>query len=466
LRRNWTALGGSLAGELALPGEPGYEAVRRPFIPRFAAIQPEAVARCATTADVREAIRFAAAERMPLATRSGGHCFAGRSSTEGLLIDVSPLSDVSVGGQEATVGAGARLGDLYDALLARGVTIPAGCGPTVGISGLVLGGGLGILGRRHGLTSDSLRSAQVVLADGRIADCDAEHEPDLFWALRGGGVGLGVVTSLRFATVPAPELTVFLLRWPGTAARAVIDAWQGWAPTAPDELAASLLIKAPAEAGRPATVNVFGSLIGGRRRLTELLGGLIARAGGAPEAPTPEQLPFREAKRRLVELGAAMGGEEAGSEPGEPYSKSEYLPRPLPAEAIAALTDHLESDRVPGQARELDFTPWGGAYSRVAAGATAFPHRRQLFLLKHGVELAASAGRDEREAARRWLAGSWEGVHPWGSGGAYPNFPDPELDDPERAYYGDNLERLEAVRRRYDPEGLFTARSTESIRPG
>jgi FAD/FMN-containing dehydrogenase len=437
------------------------------WVPRFDAIEPEAVARCASPADVVEAIRFAKAEGLPVAIRSGGHCFAGRSSTDGLLIDVSPMRDVSVDGGEATIGAGARLGDVYDALLGHGLTIPAGCGPTVGVSGLVLGGGLGILGRRHGLTSDSLLAAQVVLADGRILECDSERESELFWALRGAGVGLAVVTSLRFATIPAPELTVYHLRWPSSAAATVIGAWQAEAPAAPEGLAASLLIKLPGELERPATVNVFGSLIGEEARLRELLHALVASAGVEPEPAMREELPFREAKRRLVELGAAMGGDEGvPAEPRDPYSKSEYFPRPLPAEAIAALVGRLDADRRPGQARELDFTPWGGAYNRLAADATAFPHRDQLFLLKQAVEVSAGAGPDEREPARRWLAGSWELAHPWGSGGVYPNFPDPELEDPERAYYGANLERLEEVRRRYDPEGLLAARSTASISPG
>ena len=456
---DWPALGGLLAGELVLPGEPGYEAAHRPEIPRFGTIEPVAVVRCKTAEDAAEAIRFAARNRLETATRSGGHCFAGRSSTEGLLIDVTDMGAVSVDAGVATIGAGARLGDVYDALLEHGMTIPAGCGPTVGIAGLVLGGGLGILGRRHGLTSDALVSAQVVLADGRIVDTDADREPDLFWALRGGGSeGVGVVTSLCFETVAAPEATVVHLAWPLSAAGKVIDAWQGWAPRGPDELAASLLVKAPADPERPPTVNVFGSLLGGEAEAVELLDALVARAGIEPASAGHEPLAFRDAKRRLVEIGAAMAGETGEPAPKDPYSKSEYFPRPLPPEAISALVGHLEGDRVAGQARELDFTPWGGAYNRIAADATAFVHRDALFLLKHGAEVEASAGSAEREAARRWLAGSWELVHPWGSGGVYPNFPDADLDDPDRAYYGANLERLRRVRRLYDPEGLFTAR--------
>jgi FAD/FMN-containing dehydrogenase len=459
LSPDWQALAGSLSGQLLLRGEPGYEAAHQPEIPRFRTIEPSAVVRCEAAEDAGEAIRFAARHRLATATRSGGHCFAGRSSTEGMLIDVSPMREVSMEAGVATIGAGARLGDLYDALLAHGVTIPAGCGPTVGIAGLVLGGGLGILGRRHGLTADALVSARVVLADGRIVDCDAEHEPDLFWALRGGGCeGLGVVTSLLFETVAAPDTIVFHLTWPVSAAGQVIDAWQGWAPRGPNELAASLLIKGPADLERPTTVNVFGSLLGGEAEAVELLDALVAGAGIEPASVSRDPLPFREAKRRLVEIGEAIGGETEKSSASDPYSKSEYFPRPLPPEAISALVEHLHGDRMAGQVRELDFTPWSGAYNRVASDATAFVHRDQLFLLKHGAAVDATAGSTEREAALRWLARSWELVHRWGSGGVYPNFPDPELDDPERAYYGANLERLRRVRRLYDPDRLFAAR--------
>ena len=158
---------------------------------------------------------FAATAGLPVAPRSGGHCFAGRSTTDGMVLDVAPLDSVEYAEGAAVIGAGARLGDVYDALAPHGVTIPAGCGPDVGIAGLTLGGGLGILGRRHGLTCDALRAAQVTLPDGRAVTCDEEREPDLFWALRGaGGARFGVVTALAFATVPAPELTAFHLVWP------------------------------------------------------------------------------------------------------------------------------------------------------------------------------------------------------------------------------------------------------------
>src|SRR5918993_2480202 len=212
---DWDALRSVIAGNVVLPGSSEHDSVRKPAIALFQDARPQAVVLCRTPTDVSETISFAIRYGLPTATRSGGHCFAGHSSTHGIVIDVSPMRSVSVSGGVATVGAGARLGEVYDALDEHGLTIPAGCGPDVGIAGLTLGGGVGILGRRHGLTSDNLLGAQVVLADGSIVECDEHRESDLFWALRGSGGGnFGVVTSLVFRTVPAPPATAFHLTWP------------------------------------------------------------------------------------------------------------------------------------------------------------------------------------------------------------------------------------------------------------
>jgi FAD/FMN-containing dehydrogenase len=148
-----------------------------------------------------EVLRFANRSGVWPQTRGGGHCFAGRSAGDGLVIDVSPMRSVEVVDGSASIGSGARLGELHEALGRADVTIPGGSCPSVGIAGLTLGGVLGILGRMFGLTSDSLESAEIVLADGRVVECDARHDADLFWALRGGGAGsFGVVTRLQFPT--------------------------------------------------------------------------------------------------------------------------------------------------------------------------------------------------------------------------------------------------------------------------
>src|SRR5712691_10473056 len=367
---DWAALRAAVAGQVVLPGSPDYERLRRPAIALFHGTRPRAVVTCRTPADVAETLALARRHGLPVAPRSGGHCFAGRSSTDGIVVDVSPMSSVEIAGAVVTVGAGARLGDLYAALDVEGVTVPAGCGPGVGIAGLTLGGGFGVLGRTHGLTADHLVGARVVLADGRVVDCDARRDADLFWALRGAGGGqFGVVTSLTFTTVPAPHVTTFRHVWAYDHAARVIGAWQRWSPDAPDRLAASLLVTVAADVERPPVLNVFGASTGGESEASDLLGGLAELVGPAPASTVMTPAPYAAARRYLADLGDEMAS--ASVESAHNLSRSEYFDGPLPGDAVAALVRNLDADRCPGQARELDFTPWGGAYTRVPVDATA-----------------------------------------------------------------------------------------------
>jgi FAD/FMN-containing dehydrogenase len=454
------ALQGAIDGHVVLPGAPDYESVRTPVMARFEHLRPAAVVRCATPADVAATLAVAGRLGLPTAIRSGGHSVAGRSATEGIVLDVTPMGSVAVSGEVATVGAGVRLGDLYDTLATHGLTIPAGCGPSVGIAGLTLGGGLGILGRKHGLTCDHLLGAQVVLADGRVVDCDEHHDEELFWALRGAGGGhFGVVTSLVFRTLPAPVVTVFQLTWPPAAAAAVVQAWQAWAPNAPDELDATLRLTAGG-GERPPGVEVVGTVLDGEADAAELLGELVDGVGVDPVAASRRHMVHRAAKRYLEGLGSVedrpeRSGPEQPPQPSHLYTRSEFFRRPLPGETVAALIEHLTNELVPGQSREVDFLPWGGAYNRVPADATAFAHRGERFLVQHLAMVGADAGPAEHDAARDWLARSWALVHPSGSGGVYPNFPDPDLQNWARAYHGTNYERLRRVKAAYDPGGFF-----------
>jgi FAD/FMN-containing dehydrogenase len=458
----------AISGEVVLPDSPGYDRSYRALNARFDAVRPEAVVRCENPEDVSEAIRFARRQGMDVATRCGGHCFGGRSSTEGLLVDVASMHSVDISGDAVTVGGGTRLGEVYDSLLEQDLTVPGGSCPSVGIAGLSLGGGLGIIGRRYGLTSDSLLAAQILLADGRIIECDDHHDGDLFWALRGGGPGnFGVVTALTFRTVRAPAATNFHLTWPLPRAAAVIEAWLSWAPVAPDELAASLVIGASAKVDEPPSVEVFGVMLGTESDAEELVGQLVGRAPSDPDSAFSQHMSFRETTRYWGERAARdrVEGEPPGQElRGCRFIRSEFFKRPLPAEAIEGLLGNFVKDRVDGQSRELDFSPWGGGYNRVSADATAFVHRDDLYWLKHAAEVDPGGSKGERDAAHEWAARSWGLAHRWGTGRVFPNFPDPDLEDWAQAYYGKNLDRLLSVKARYDPENLFRFRQSLPVR--
>jgi FAD/FMN-containing dehydrogenase len=432
--RELRSLQAALDGELITPDSAAYDAARRPALARFHDVRPIAVIRCASTGDVTRTLAFARHSGTHVVPRGGGHCFAGRSSTAGLVLDLSRLDAITVRPDgRARIGAGARLAQVYDGLHRSRRAVPAGCGPTVGIAGLTLGGGLGLMGRLHGLTCDALLSAQVVLADGRVVDCDLDREPELFWALRGAGGGqFGVVTSLVFTTVAEPRATRFELRWPEAAAVDVVAGWQGWAPGAPDDVTANLSLVA--EPGHPLRVVAFGAALRHAEPAIAVLKSLADRIGVRPEI-RHHVLTWRDLKRSFA------GQESQGAV--LTVSRSEFFSRPLPVSAVVRLIDEFTSGAGTGR-RELNFTAMGGAYNRVPADATAFVHRSERFLLEH-------VACDEDP----WLDRSWALAHALASGRVYPNFPDPDLDDWATAYHGGNAERLRAVKRSYDPERLF-----------
>ena len=453
---DWDTLTRLVAGEVVVPGSPGYDTVRKPAMARFHDVRPAAIVRCQAPADASAAVGFARRAGLPVSIRCGGHSVAGRSATEGMIIDVTPMSCVEVSDRIAAVGAGARLGELYEALYEHGVTVPAGCGPAVGITGLALGGGIGILGRRYGLTCDRLLQAQVALADGRVIDCDPDHDADLFWALRGAGGGnFGVVTSLVFDTVPAPQTTVFHLVWPFAHAAALAGNWQDWAPYAPEDTDATLRLAVGTDA-ELAHVELIGAVLGSEADATQRLEAFVSRAPEPPVSTWSGEMTYPAAKKRLDNLD-----QHRQSRPGEPdrpghlYTKSEFFRQPLDRQTLEALAHGLTQPTAGARAREVTFMPWGGGYNRVAPDATAFPHRNELFLIQHLLEADPGIAAAHHEPGRSWLSQSWSLAHRFGSGGVYPNFPDPELPDWEQAYYGENYRRLRHVKAAYDPGNVF-----------
>jgi FAD/FMN-containing dehydrogenase len=445
----WPSLAGRLGGDVLMPGSADYEAARRPAIARFAASRPAAIIRCHNAADVAAALDVARSHGLPVAVRSGGHCFAGHSSTTGLLIDLRPIDHIRLHGTAVVVGAGVTLGRLADDLELHGLTVPIGTCPTVGVAGFTLGGGFGMLGRRHGLASDHLVGATAVLADGSIVECGPDDHHDLLWALRGAGAaGFGVVTDLELRPVAAPRtVTVVHTTWDATAAPGLIDSWQVHAPDAPDHVALSLKATRGPSPDAPVHLTVRGSVLGPPADAVAMMRRIRAGAGVFPTEVAIEEVGFNIARRRWAALGHQPDGHAFAG--GWPATRSEFFAARIPTDAITALLAHLHA-APPGLACELDLTPWAGAYARQRPDATAFPHRAARFLLKHTAECDVAAGPSLHQAAQRFVDGSWSIVHRYGTGGVYANFPDPALADPASAYYLDNVARLRRIRARQD----------------
>jgi FAD/FMN-containing dehydrogenase len=225
----WQALAKKLTGTLILPTDKNYNNARVVYNSRFDHIKPQAIVQCATAEDVIAALTSAKTLNIPVVPRGGSHGYAGYSTTTGMVIDVSPMNSISLGVGTATIGAGARLVDVYDQLTVQGVAIPAGSCESVGIAGLTMGGGIGIVDRAYGLTCDNLLTADVVLADGTFVTCSSTHEADLFWALRGGGGGnFGIVTSFTFKTHTTSDITLLEAYFPFNDFEKVMAAWQAW----------------------------------------------------------------------------------------------------------------------------------------------------------------------------------------------------------------------------------------------
>jgi hypothetical protein len=383
--------------------------------------------------------------------RAGGHSYAGYSSGNGIVVaDVSRLNRVKVSGSRATVGAGAKLIGVYDALSNHGVTIPGGSCPTVGIAGLALGGGIGYSSRRYGTTADNVTQLQIVTADGELLVCDGAHHADLFWACRGGGGGnFGIVTELTFATHAVSTVSTYSIEWPWPQAAEAVAAWQQFAPHAPDALFSvlDLIATGPSTLGSRAHVVSAGQYFGPESDLASLLQPLTSV--GTPIRVTTQTLGYLDA----VLHWAGCRDAASCTEPRSAFTaKSDYVAAPLSAAGIAALVDAVTARQGQGRgAFYLDAS--GGAINRVAKAATAFVHRDALFSIQY-----TSAG-----GSPAWLTNLYAQMRPFVSGFAYLNYIDPQLRTWPHAYYGGNLPRLRSVKRKVDPHGFF--RFAQSIRP-
>ncbi|GLW95974.1 FAD-dependent oxidoreductase [Microtetraspora sp. NBRC 16547] len=448
---DWTALARGLGGRLVRPGDASYDAARLVFNTAFDSARPAAVAYCRSAADVAECLGFARRYGVAVTSRSGGHSYAGWSTGPGLVIDVSPMSAVRYSGGRATVGAGARLVDVYAQLGKHGVSIPAGSCPTVGVAGLTLGGGIGVVSRKYGLTCDVLESARIVTADGRALTCSATENPDLYWASRGGGGGnFGVATSFTFRTHATRDVTVFFLHWPWKKAAAAVKAWQAWAPHAPDAMWSNLHLNHDPSLD----VQIGGLYVGDRAGCERLLSDLVHRVGSDPSSRWISASSYDHAMMIMAGCSTLSVSQchRPGSLPGQTSNgrlvrdsfsaKSHMAYTPLSGTGIGALLGQVAAS---GRHSVL-LDALGGAVGRVAPDATAFPHRRALYSVQYYAHRAGAAA---------WTRAAHAAMRPHFGDHAYVNYIDPELTGWRRQYYGANADRLARVKAAYDPDRLF-----------
>jgi UDP-N-acetylenolpyruvoylglucosamine reductase len=460
----------SLGDRLLRPADRGYLAAAQLYSTRFDGVRPIAIAQCASADDVKRCLEFVRTTGTPVAARSGGHSYAGYSTTSGLVIDVGPMKQVQRGASANTarVGAGATLIDVYSALAAMNQGVPGGSCPSVGITGSALGGGIGVVGRKYGLSCDVLTAVELVTADGNSIRCSENSEPDLFWAHRGGGGGnFGVVTALEFRTHPTGSLTRFLLRWDWSHANAVVSAWQQWMQAAPNELWSNLHLDGAGSASDQAHIYVGGVYVGAPGALQPFLDQLQAAA----RVPMTTRFVKEDSYLRtmFVEAGCAPLSDDACHEPtAGPGGKlgretnaarSDFVTQPLTATGIEVLLHAIEGRRslgLPGGS--VLFDAYGGAINAVGQADTAFVNRDAIGCLQYVAPWPAGAPAATVTANQSWLDALYVAMRPHVSGFAYLNYIDPNLADWQHAYYGANLGRLVSVKAAADPADLFTFR--------
>jgi FAD/FMN-containing dehydrogenase len=451
------ALRAALRGRLLQPGDDGYDVARtiwNGMIDR----RPAAIVRAAGAADVIRAVDFAREHRLLLAVRGGGHNIAGNAVCDGgLMLDLSAMTSVRVdpAARTARVEPGALLSDFDRETQAFGLSTPTGINSTTGLAGLTLGGGFGWQSRKRGFTIDNLIGADVVLASGRLVRTSATQEPDLFWALRGGGGNFGVVTSFDYRLHPlGPEVYAGLVVYPFDQAARVFDGYRRFTAAAGDDMTAWLVLrKAPplpflpaAVHGTPVVVVAF-CWIGDPAEGAEATGAL--HAFGTPAGTHAGPMPFAGWQTAFDPL-LAPGARN--------YWKSHDF-RALTPEVERQLGEAVA--RLPTDECEVFVGHLGGAVNRVGVGDTAYPHRDVEFVVNVHTRWREAAD-DARCIA--WARGLFDALTPHATGGVYVNFmPEDETPRVAAGAYGPNYARLAALKARYDPDNLF--RLNQNIRP-
>jgi hypothetical protein len=450
-----TALKASLRGEVLAPTDGGYEKARAVY---NAMIQrrPAAIARCADVADVIACVKAARASGITVAVRGGGHNAGGLGTVEGgLMIDLGMLRGIRVDAQARTVRVegGATWGDVDHATHPFGLAVPCGFISTTGVGGLTLGGGSGYLTRSAGLTIDNLLAADVVLADGRMVTASRDEHPDLFWALRGGGGNFGIVTSFHFRAHPVSTVVGGPTFWALEQAEDALRAFQELVLTAPEELggffAFTTVPPVPpfpeALHGRKVSAAIW-CFNGKQEAFDRIVKPLVAAV--PPLLHAPHELPFPALQSffdPLYPTGLQW------------YWRADFFGK-LPD---AAIREHARlGATLPTGQSTMHLYPLNGAAARVGASETAYRHREALW---SQVIVGVDPSPAKADELRNWTVGYYDALHPWSTGGAYVNFMMEEGADRIRATYGANYERLQLVKKAYDPDNFF--RVNQNIPP-
>jgi FAD/FMN-containing dehydrogenase len=450
------ALRARVRGVVLTEAEDGYDAARNVWNAMIDR-RPGLIVRCAGAADVQAAVEFARDAGAVIAVRGGGHNIAGSAVCDGgVMIDLTPMKSVRVdpAARIARVEPGVTLGEFDREAQAFGLITPTGINSTTGVAGLTLGGGFGWISRKFGLTADNLLSADVVTADGRLIRASDTENPDLLWALRGGGGNFGIVTSFEFRLhALGPEVLSGLLVYPLTQAREMLRRYRDIVATAPDELCCWFVMRAaPPLPFLPKEVHGTGIIA------------FAACYAGPMDAAERAMKPLRTMGKPIADVIGPhpYAGWQTALDPLLTPGARNYWK----SHSFAALDDGLidvlctYASKLPSAETELAFAQLGGAINRVTADATAYPHRDVAFLIN-----LHTRWRDRAEDAKcvAWAQSVFDACTPFATGGTYVNFiPEDDRNGVERAYLG-NARRLAAIKAKYDPHNLF--RVNQNIRP-
>jgi FAD/FMN-containing dehydrogenase len=452
-----TKFGQSLRGALIGRSHPEYDEARKVYNAMIDK-RPFLIARCADVADVIAAVNFAREQELPIAVRSGGHNGPGHGTVDdGLVVDLSMMKGVRVDPTNRTVrvGAGCTSGDVDHATHPFSLAVPFGIVSTTGVAGLTLGGGSGHLSRKFGLTIDNLIEADVVLADGRFVTASKTANADLLWALRGGGGNFGIVTSFLFQAHPVGMVFAGPMAWEQSHARAIMRAYRDFLPKAPEELGAFVGLKM-VPANSPFPKEFWGARI--------CL--LVACYNGSEEdgkkalAPLLDALPPPALNWMGMMPYPALQSMFDGLYPKgmQWYWRGDFV-KALSDQAIEA---HVaEAAKTPSELSLMHLYPIDGAVRRVGKDETAWSARDATWSM---VIAGIDPNPQKAEPVTRWTKAYWDALHPFNPGGAYSNFMmDDEGDARVKASYGDNYNRLAALKKKYDPANFF--RVNQNIRP-